>query len=373
MRFEVFIPPIYYSVGYNSLLNIITATECNDGDWKSKEKVFYFYNLDGEVVSKQENLNTYKIDEFGNILFYKDGMVGVWDRNFKVKIDAHYLSLSCIVTKIFRVKNNSGWGIIDIDNTVILDFKYDEIFSNSKNSKIIVQKGRSYFLFNFKDKILSELSFDKILFASSNTYKAPSSPSYSQYKTIISCKEIKYADFEMNQYIGKWGIIDADARMVIPNEYDYIDFQISSNYYKVAIGNFEFEFNQEDCNHYAKGVKWGIIDKNNTVVVPIIYDWIENVESTFWVVYSGCTVFFDDDEDYWTCKNGKLGVYNKNNQIVPTEYDSISRNWGRIKDYIFVQKGTDYLDESKPYDVFDFNGKPIILEKPLPKKHLYYD
>lgn len=372
LRFKVFISPIYYSVGYNSTLKIITATECKDGNWNSKEKIFDFFNLDGELVSKHESIDYFKIDEFGNILFYKNEFVGVFDRNFKVKIEPNYLSLLCIVPKIFRAKNETGWGIIDINDTVILDFGYDAIFPNSKNSKIIVQKADRYFLFDFIETILSELSFDKILFASSNTYKAPSAPSYLQYKTIIDCKEIEYANYEMTEYLGKWGIIDADGRTVIPNDYDYIDFQISPNFYKVAIGNFEFEFNQEHCNVYAKGVKWGIIDKNNTVVVPIIYDWIQDVENTFWVVYNGGTLYFDDDCDSWICKNAKLGVYNKNIQIVPTEYDTITNNWGRIKDYIFVQKGSDYLDETKQYDVFDFNGKQILWNKPSPKNHFYY-
>ena len=182
----------------------------------------------------------------------------------------------------------------------------------------------------------------------------------------------------MIRYQGKWGIIDGAGEVIIPNNYCFVDFLRNPKYFKVGIGKIEVIDDEDDDENYLtsiKNVKWGIVDFNNEIIVPIEYDWIDEVESTIWVVYKGGTVFYNDDyqEDYWTIKNAKLGVYNLQKLITPIEYDTIKTNWFRIKDYIFVQNGKNYFDDnSTEYDVFTLEGKKIEANKPKPKDYTYY-
>jgi hypothetical protein len=150
------------------------------------------------------------------------------------------------------------------------------------------------------------------------------------------------AEGKMIRYQGKWGIINGAGNIIIPNDYSFVDFLRNPKYFKVCIGEIEVVDYEDDDENYItsiKNVKWGIVDINNEIIIPIEYDWIDEVESTVWVVYKGGTVFYNDDyqEDYWTINNAKLGVYNLTKLITPIEYDVIKKNWFRIKDYIFVQ------------------------------------
>ena len=88
------------------------------------------------------------------------------------------------------------------------------------------------------------------------------------------------------------------------------------------------------------------------------------------MVYKGGQVYYNDDyqEDYWTIKGGKLGVYNGQQLITPVEYASIDKNWFRVKDYIFVRKE----DQPEEYDVYTFDGQKLETNKPNPRNHMYY-
>ncbi|WP_396152951.1 WG repeat-containing protein [Flavobacterium sp.] len=298
--------------------------------------------------------------------------------SYECMIEPFYERLKHIKDKFFKANQNKLFGIVDWNGSIILPFEYLEIVDTTLDNKIIVQhQNTTYFSFDLVTKSLAELPFDKILRASSNTYGAPFLKSYNYFKSIKNCT-ITNDDFsghEITSYSGKWGIIQSDGKELIPNEYDFIDFLRNPNYYKVCKGELRF-VKYEDDDGYDKisieNAKWGIIDSNNVVIVPIEYEWIDEVESTIWVAYKGGKVFYNDEyqEDYWMIKNGKLGVFNLNKLIVPFEYDSIKLSWFRIKEYIFVQKGKNYFEDSEEYDVFTLDGKKIESNKPKPRDFL---
>jgi hypothetical protein len=261
-----------------------------------------------------------------------------------------------------------------LHNNIILDFSYDEIFNISKNQKIIVKNKHSqYYSFSINNCLLESLPFGKILYPSSNTYAAPSVESFKLFKSVVNCVENdEFEEHEISKYKGKWGIIEVDGEVKIPCDYDYIDFLRNPNFFKVCKGNLQFKDEEDNNRLILENAKWGVIDSNNNEIVPAEYDWIDEVESVIWVVYKGGQVFYNDNcqEDYWTIKRGKLGVYNLGKLIIPIEYDTISLSWYRVKDYIFVQNGTECFDSnSKNYDVYTFEGEKIERDKPDPQNH----
>jgi hypothetical protein len=232
-----------------------------------------------------------------------------------------------------------------------------------------------YFSFHFLTRELHALPYDSIFLGKSNTYLGGRAEP-GLYKVIRQCQETEfdYYDNGMSAFTGIWGIIHADGAVKIPCEYAFVDAFVSPHFFKVAKGDFNFYFDNETGNLIAEGVKWGVVDANNNIIVPIEYDWVQEVGDTLWVVNKGGTVFFNDDyqEEYWAVRDGKLGVYNMHRLITPIAYDTIMTNWFRIKDYVFVQNGRQRFSEEYDYDVYNFEGKKIEVNKPLPRDHTYY-
>ena len=378
------IKPIYNSVGFNKELKLIEAVKYKNNLWNQDKNTFMFFDFNGKMIWKSKQGESITTDSFGNIFLNRANKIGLLDKeDFRETIEPKYQQLNALNNTLFKAFKDGKYGIINRDNLTILDFEFNEILNVVKKNRVIVKKNDTYFSLDFENNSLTKLPFSKILKASSNTYRAPSPESFKYLKSIINLEENEdydEYDFEMVRYKGKWGIIDGSGNVIIPNNYCFVDFLRNPKYFKVGIGEIEvidYEDDEENYRTSIKNVKWGIVDINNEIIVPIEYDWIDEVESTVWVVYKGGTVFYNDDyqEDYWTIKNGKLGVYNLNKLITPIAYDVIKKNWFRIKEYIFVQNGrTKYFDDnSTDYDVFTLEGKKIEVNKPKPKDYTYYE
>jgi hypothetical protein len=377
--YECLIEPIFNSTGFDEHLELIQVVKYENDKWDKDKNIFFYFDIKGSLKWQSEKGESVRTDKFKNVFLCRNGKIGLLDKNFNQLIAPKYERLNAINDKFFKAFHNERFGIINGEDELILEFAFADIFNVSKNNKVIVKaEDGNYFSFDFYIRAVSNLPFNKILNASSNTCKAPVQESSDLFKSVVDVEEnpeFDEYDYEMVRYKGKWGVIDGAGEVLIPNTYSYVDFLRNPKYFKVGIGEMEVtEFRDDEKRHRTsvRNVKWGIVDIKNNVIVPIQYDWIDEVESTIWVVYKGGTVFYNDDyqEDYWAHEGGKLGVYNLAKLIVPIEYDTISKSWFRIKDYVFVQKGIKYFDEKiTNYDVFTLDGKKIEDNKPNPKNH----
>ncbi|TAE26127.1 MAG: WG repeat-containing protein [Candidatus Kapaibacterium sp.] len=380
--YKLLIEPNYHSMGFSKDAKIFEAVLYDDGTWNKDRNITHFFDTKGNPVGQSEQGTSVRIDRHQNYIAEKDGKFGTLDNTLQTLIPPAFEWLVAINDTFFKVRKNGKYGIVDSTNAIVLAVEWREILIETVNNCVILQaENGQYFVFNMQNKTRSELPFDKVLRASSNSYKAPSAGSFGLFKSITNCTlndeyDGDYSNYEILRYKGAWGIISADGKVVIPNEYAFIDFLQNPHYFKVCKGEITIGDMQDERGFFrptVENLKWGVIDKNNTVVVPIEYDWIHEVESTLWVVYKGGTVFYDEDyqEEYWKIRGGKLGVYNVNKLITPIEYDAIQTSWFKVKDYIFVQKGNSYFDvTSSNYDVFTLGGEKIEQYKPHPKNHL---
>ncbi len=376
--YQYLVAPLYDSIGFNKKAGLLEVVRYENGKWNDDKNIFYFFNTNGELVWEAPQGTSVSIDQYGNVIIRVKKKHGLADHDFTMLVEPVYERLTAINDQYFIAYKDQQYGIIDRHNRPVLNFHYAQIFEPSANEKLMVKDhaGR-HFAFDLATHQRSLLPFNKILRASSNTYMAPAAESRSLFKSIVNCSETSPGEYEMCRYKGKWGIARADGNVQIPNEYDYIDFLSHPGFYKVCKGDMQFREGdaEDEYRLFALNGKWGIIDANNNVIVPIEYDWIDEAESSVWIVYQGGEVYYNDEyqEDYWTIKGAKLGVYNRNKLIVPIAYDTILRNWFRVKDYIFVQNGHEGFNENVPtYDVYTFDGQKIEKNKPHPKNHRYY-
>lgn len=98
---------------------------------------------------------------------------------------------------------------------------------------------------------------------------------------------------------GKWGIVDKNEKITVPFVYDTIGLTDRKGF-MVA----------------QKSGKLGVIDYHNHVIIPFVYSVINLYGKT-------SVLIFDEDGYMQAMKNGKWGIVDKNNNvIIPFEYDS---------------------------------------------------
>lgn len=127
-----------------------------------------------------------------------------------------------------------------------------------------------------------------------------------------------------------------EGKEMIGKEYDYTDVEVC------------YDYNENDIDFGVveyKG-KFGIVDKALTVVIPIIYDEINE-----WVV----------DELFEVYKDGKLGFLDKNaNVVIPFIYDQKTLRMPYSNKYkqrvIIVKKG-------RKWGLLSMKGKVLVKFK----------
>lgn len=372
---KVIIPAQYESMQFEEnkdwFIGVNFNKESGDKNWS-----YFFHSVDGNLKFKTDYYNSIRVDSFGNIICKLGNGFGLLNDKFEEIISPKYARLNSLSKNLFQAKTNKEFGIIDIKEQIIHDFVISEILGNFKNESLIINVNGKFYQINSSTLDKNELPYSFIIRPYSNTYLAPNKEDRNKYKAVLNGTKINedYEIDDMFNYSGNWAILDEIGNVIIEPRFAFIDFFRSLEYYKVAEGKLNFEFNSQD-KWVVKGGKWGVIGNDNCGLIPIEYDWIEEISENLFAVNIGGTVFYNDNyqEEYWTVKGGKWGVRNNNHEeIVPVEYDSIMLNWFRVKDFIFVQKNTVQFNGDLDYDVFDFKGRKIERNKPNYKEHMFY-
>ncbi|WP_158838307.1 WG repeat-containing protein [Polaribacter sp. L3A8] len=386
---KILIEPLFFNITHWEKNNWF---ECKKYVKNYREKgvsphISVIYDLNGKLL-KEINLKLLEINEFGNLIVSDGKKRGILSGNFKLKIPVKYDWIIQLTSNRFRVILKDENGIVDSNNNLILDLKYRRLLGNFKRGFVFAEDNRG----TYKVAINGELYFlpyTYIRFPHSNIDSAPSKEDLNDKLKVIIDKTNEYYNHKHNEEIrrgdhinemeecsGKWGIIDTSGKEIIKPSYSFIDFFESSDYYKVFKGKMIFNFNKETFRETMEGAKSGVINKNNKIIVPIEYDWIEELEKGIFAVNNGGIITLHDGDDewhQWTVDGGKWGIINKKSKLlVPIKYDTIMNTWvKRKREYFFVQNGIEYgwADEYLDYDVFDLKGNKIKTEKPKYKNH----
>lgn len=375
---SILIPAEFDSIYYNDEFKYFECVLYSENNYQNP-KTFIFYDQNGVEQGKIENIKSCIKHRFG---YYRFQLVnsdkwGIINTSCEVIIEDKYQNIGALSKNLFEVQKNDKWGIINSEKVLLLDFKASKIHGTFDNDYIIAQIEDTHYKIDQNGDLIDNIDITHILRPSSNSYW--SNHNSERRKVLSNGKERQETDEfypfdEITEYEGRWGIINLSGDFLIGPKYDYIDFFGLTDCYKVMIGDLNFD-NDQNGQLLLKGTKSGVIDSKDKIVIPITYDWVEEIAPNLWAINDGGVIFYNDEyqEEYWTVQGGKWGVINSNNEVVvPVQYDVIMKNWFRVKDLIIVQNGTKQFDGSFDYDVYTFDGEKLDGKEIDYKKHIYY-
>ncbi|HFK5505736.1 WG repeat-containing protein [Elizabethkingia anophelis] len=264
-----------------------------------------------------------------------------WENFFSYKIKINNEDKIYIV---YQLNENSGYGMVNESGKLMLPFVYDEL-ELFNNQYFIAVKDDKYGVIDMEGKELYPFEYTSISRVNSEniplyifTEKDRAKLIDVNKKVYLSYEAIEQVFYDENKFIikkGKYGVVSRQNKIIVPFIYDQI-----SNW---------VEYGPERNHFVKKGSKYGMLNEHFRVCVPIIYDKLGYQLSGVIVVE----------------KDGKQGIINMENHILcPLKYDEIFMN-----DYISMFQNTKqviYARLGNNYYQIDIGGK--ILKKNIPKE-----
>ncbi|OBW43252.1 KWG Leptospira [Chryseobacterium sp. MOF25P] len=370
---EIVIPISYESVKNSHADNIVIASQ--KGKWgflNSQgeqisdfifDKVFSGYNLNIKAPSNLSEVTTYFKN--GAVLVLKDNKYEFLNEKIKPAFPNNKFDSASVFDTYQNaiVKRNGKYGIIKPNGEAKVQIEYDfvEYFDSNHNSSEYynARKGKIYSIFNKDLKKLGD-SYEPVY----NDYsiKTPFvifKNLENRYGMVASTgEEIIPFDFDQIHKIertnlllvsqkNKFGIIDEKGKIRIPIQYKEIyplydkfdDDELRKKNLFIAdnkIINIENQvlidkynsiipiFNNHNYLIVSKNKKFGIVDVNKNIILPLEYDEISN-----WTEYG-------PRHSKFIVKNGKIGLIDHENFkiTVPPIYDKFKY----INGLIFAKK-----------------------------------
>jgi hypothetical protein len=224
------------------------------------------------------------------LMAQSNALYGAIDLNGTIKIPFKYQSIELGSSKKIKAQLNNQWGIIDENNNVLVDFKYDNI--EPSQDEYIVTKNKKKGVLDHKNKLIINCLYDGIYGTSDKLDKQ------SKYR------QVKIED--------KIGLIDSIANIIIPAEYENLNFFEDLKYNKRIMA--------------LKNNKWGIIDFNNKVIVPFEYEKIKRGGYSEIIEYLNAVPnekskvknwsFNENDFVYFVKSNGEYIIINEKQKVL---------------------------------------------------------
>ena len=337
-----------YSYIINTSGEILFKTKCK------------LYETCGKYFSFENNDKKFIVDKLGNILikpiyddieylyfrdyfkYYKNGKWGIIKANGKVLIKEKYDNIRSCENNYFSVELNEKTGLIDEFDNVILPFEYDKDFNFIDDNKIIAGKDHKQGIINLKNETIIPFEYD-FIYTPRNNY-------------AIASKDEKYGLIDLNNNVivpfefANLSIMSDDTlfgnrenmdcinylydfkgNKICDTSFDYncalgndeikTDYYIASHRHENCIGLadkfgkpiIDFKYKEFNPTYSKKENKfyfivqnnlgaWGVIDIDNNVIIPFIYDDIKS---------SG-----DIDMGIIAGKNDLYGLIDLNNDIL---------------------------------------------------------
>lgn len=212
------------------------------------------------------------------------------------------------------------WGVLKVykdTSELVLPLIYDEVFDNG--NLFSVKKDNKYGMFDEDGKIILPLEY---------THMIRYDKFYMYLVNIGEGKKVYNSGWADDyHYAGdKWGIVDFEGKEIVPLEYDYIrpkpTLEILNDY-------------GDELIKVGKDNKYGLITFKGELLIPVEYDEIDDN------IYSYNDFMdilpYDRENGFVIVRKGKYwGVINKENKVVlPLQFDeiiSLGNDYKAIKD-----------------------------------------
>ncbi|GAA4070760.1 hypothetical protein GCM10022389_14980 [Flavobacterium cheonanense] len=147
---------------------------------------------------------------------------------------------------LFTVKKGTKFGLIDLDNKVVLPCEYDSFWETSRNELGTLIKDKKYGVITNKGIVVIPCKYDDLYFTVDNTIVA----------TLIDAND----KTNRNR---KVGLLDANGKLMTSFIYDEIE-TIDYGFYRVRIDS-----------------KYGVLNKDGKEITPVKYDEIYRYRNGF--------------------------------------------------------------------------------------------
>lgn len=236
-----------------------------------------------------------------SIVVGKQGKYGVVNWKNNIKLPFEYESIGVIGDNFFQVKKNSKSGIVDKYNRVKVPFKYNYIFVYKSGFMSVRMKNGKEGVLNSKGREIIPTIYDSVSF-------------HRKSKLYIVEQD------------NKMGIIRSNGKTIIPPLFTWVEI-INENLFLITDNNFSFfidrnfkpisslfkihqKIESDNTNYYvtSKNKKMGIINCENKIIIPFVYDTIIPVLKYYRKNY------------FIVSQNKKYGLINKAKTIVDCKY-----------------------------------------------------
>ena len=272
--------------------------------------------------------------------------------------------------KYFVLKENDRYGVIDNQGNVIIEATYDDVkIPNPEKSVFICYEGQETKVMNEKAEqiyteynnitplilknVSTDLRYEKsvLKYEQDGEYgiisidgKKITNPVYQEIDTL----QYKEGEFVIKKD-NKYGIMNMNGYVIINPEYDNI---VADAYYSSEVGYKDDGYIISITTD--EGYRYGYIDNEGNKILDTKYNDLYRIN------YEG--------ETYLICaENGRYGLFNKDRNIIPNEYQAITYIEGN--DLCLVQKGKKYgmitlggsMILQVRYNQIDINGDYIYV------------
>ncbi len=274
----------------------------------------------GLYSNRRGNILTHKYDgikflDTNNVCVQHKGMWGVVNLHTKKEcVPFNYTNLYvCPKVKLLEVSKQNNWGYIDYEGNTIIPLIHSEIrgFGNEKYAVLKHHKNENWYIYDIKGQRTEIGKFDEvgdvveemIMVKKNNLYGFINAQTG---KLVIPCA---YTDATRCQdgliYVWKKG--EGNGYFIDKNGCIISNKELCLN--RGVIDGYIYGYH---ANKYGTGHRYGCIDSKGNTIIPFIYE---------------ATGRFDENSMMIPVKsvdNKKWGVVNRDNRIViPFEYDNI--------------------------------------------------
>ena len=235
---------------YKNFQDIIENYKPSGKYWAFKTDGFGALNKNGTEISafKYSSETTNPYQKYYRATSYNDNNKHyILDLNFN-EIGSNYDSVYDWKNLLFMVKKQGKYGLIDLNNQLVLPCEYDAIWEESNNELGTLVKNKKYGVITSYGKIIVPCEYDYLDFTDN--------------KIAVGFLEPKeQGNSSLRKY--KCGLLDNQGKIVIPIIYDSVS--------SLGYGFFKVEINGE----------FGIINSDGKLITPIKYDDIYNFKNGF--------------------------------------------------------------------------------------------
>jgi len=213
---------------------------------------------------------------------------------------------------VWDVFTGEKWGFIDTTGEVVVPVEYDKVGAFHEGLACVVKDDKLGFVDETGTVVIPL------------TYESPYPSHQAWYRDIMPYfSEGLAAIWDGDAYSGQYGYIDKDGNVAIPFAYDYAAPFSEGLAYVSTGGTFVID-DAIEFDDASEGGKFGFIDRNGEVVVPLVYDC--DYLGGSWAIFE--QYFLDgiarvSEGSLW---NVKYGMIDKTGAVtVPIQYDWIWR------------------------------------------------